>query len=105
MTMKSLSVSILAAACCALSAHAGAGACRPVEYAQVKDMPTAELVAAYCRHGAARQDYVARIEELMQRAKDINWAWIGGANECKREQEKIVTALQARGAPAPTCER
>ena len=92
---------------CSLSAPAAlaeAGACRPLEYAQIKDTATEELVAKYCNYVEQKKLYTSNVNEYQKRTGGIDWGSINGSNECTREQEKITTALKARSAPMPSCD-
>jgi hypothetical protein len=106
---------------CPLWAHGvivEGASCRPLEYAEIQDTETTELVTTYCYYGAvwkihndasARQNrlFLEQIRttqsteslESLQSAYQRNDALESEHQRgCSDQREKIVTALKARGA-------
>ena len=106
---------------CLLLAHAAiveGASCRPIEYAEIQDTETVELVKTYCYYGAVwkihndastRQNrlFLEQIKttqsteslESLQSTYQRNDALESARQRgCSDQQEKIVTALKARGA-------
>jgi hypothetical protein len=105
---------------CSIFAHASIveGACRTLEYAEIKDTKTAELVKTYCYYGAVWKlatDARAEanrvfLEQVKQNANSVplletaqrnytsaDTMYAGDQRSCSEQREKIATALKARG--------
>jgi len=75
-------------------AEAQIGSCRPLEYAEIKDTPTKDLIKTYCyyeRLGANVHDF--SMKHPLNPAAD---GWRADFAECNAQQAKIATALKAR---------
>lgn len=75
---------------------AHAGACRPLEYAEIKDTPTRELVKTYCYY-----EHLGKLSHEFSMKYPLNPAadgWRADFSECNAQQRKIETALKARSA-------
>jgi|SRR6266853_4190225 len=62
---------------------AATGPCRSLEYAEIKDMSTKELVKQFCYH--------KHMQEILSPTK------MEQAHECQEQRGKIVDALKRRG--------
>jgi hypothetical protein len=97
-----------------------AGSCRPIEYVELKDTPSKDLVSTYCMYkglASVDQEYSKTLQGLYGDAiqkrlpksrleslqKDID-ELSAGINECFDQRIKILSALSNRGEPAePSC--
>ena len=110
---------------CSLPAHAAladAASCRPLEYAEIKDSKTVDLVKTYCYYGAMwkiHNDARAEanrvfLEQMKQYANSVplleaaqrnylrnDAAQAADQSGCSDQQAKIAAALKARGARRP----
>ncbi len=109
-------------------------ACRAVEYAELKDMPTEELVETYCRYGKLMDIYfrsddslsetnadlldlyrrvseaglvgqIREIEKSLDKVRVDREKALATAGECIDERAKIKTAMKSRSLPEdPKCD-
>jgi hypothetical protein len=82
---------------CSLSMYAAiaeAGACRPLEYAEIKDTPSKELVNTYCYYGALGK--LAHESAMANPLNSYAAQWRADFSECNDVQSKIATALKAK---------
>jgi hypothetical protein len=82
---------------CSLSMCAGiaeAGACRPLEYAEIRDTPSKELVETYCYYGALGK--LAHDSAMANPLNSYAAQWRADFSECGDLQSKIATALKAK---------
>ncbi len=112
---------------CSLSASAlaEAGTCRPLEYAEIKDTRTKELVETYCYYGAlakiydesrtaSRELFLRQLQQTptsVQILEDLKRGWerttaeqTANVNECNDQRIKMITALKARRVAIPSCD-
>lgn len=99
-----------------------ASSCRPLEYAEIKDMPVKELVDTYCLYqelgelnaNTAKKYNDVFIETLKKNPQLVNKlkapqddpnyrALLSSAEECFTQQGKIEDAMKRRRAKIPTC--
>lgn len=93
-----------------------AGACRSIEYAELKDTPSERLATIYCEYGKLARREQSQIPSLkklvidfknmgMHRASRDTEGDIertdASAKECIDMQDKISSALKNRSEPAP----
>jgi len=127
--MKSLSL-VIAAMMFMHAVPASAGACRPIEYAELKDTATEIVVERYCRYRAlfyVEDAYYLKLLEINEKrlrlyrkpglsdgtAKDLERDLADGKAEreatlasmdgCIDQQAKMQTVLKSRGLDEPNC--
>lgn len=79
-----------------------AGECRQLEYSEIKDMSTHDLISAYCDYGltahfAHEKAHLAREygQSFDEQEKDKEY------DACTELQQKIITSLKKRHLKAP----
>jgi len=111
---------------------AAAGSCRSIEYAELKDMATADLVGLFCDFGALWEiehrfikgmqtiddDVLRQYREQAMRGADTRWfekdleeskrkqdAALATMESCTDQRSKMRTAFKSRSLPEdPSCE-
>ena len=81
-----------------------AGSCRPLEYAELKDMQSEKLIKTYCLYGKlAKIDQKAALGFINLGVGDHGYE--ASRDECYDQQSKISNILQSRSESAePSCE-
>lgn len=89
------------------------GYCRQLEYAEVKDMSTKDLITTFCRHEALAEAYAKEDKEWAKLEKEHGRrveAQVYRSNnaaswkECVETSAKILTALKKRAVAKPECD-
>lgn len=82
-----------------------AGDCRQLEYAEIKDMSSGDLIKIYCRYGVLadinHKGFFGTVKFSIKKADEYKT----NANECREMQAKIRTAMKKQSLPEePDCD-
>jgi len=88
---------------------ASAGYCRPIEYAELKDMKTKDLIKTYCAYGKMADAYSDMLKGSVDVVRQggsmaLTHEATAGVTECLQQRHRIRTILDNRSLPdEPVC--